>query len=584
MTTVTAILARPSRRLLGATLPRPATLYLALGVAAIGVYYLLPPDSRDILYVAIGASAVVAVYAASRQIDPERRLAWQLFAVGLMFEVTADAISSFYEVHLDREPPVPSTVDVFYLVGYPLIAAGILFLLGRRGGATTFVGALDTMIVFVAVATVQWIFFVEPQRHVDAGFDARLVGMAYPSMGVLFLVGLAQLLVGVRGRSTAYRLLIVSVALWIAADEVFGLNASGYTAGGWVDALWLGSYVVFGVAALAAAGETVPELAERRAVPRLTPARLTLLAAALFAVPVALAIDRLQPPRSHSFAAAIGASLIAGLVLVRLSGLVRIVDHARLDERRTRREAEDARALIEEQNIQLRELDRLKDEFVSSVSHELRTPLTSITGYVELLLDEAEDEQVRAHLRVVERNAGRLLALVSDLLFAARLQSGHLELDRDPVDVAALVADTVESARLRAEAGGIELTVRAEPIPPVEGERDRLVQLFDNLVSNAIKFTPAGGDVEIALAPAVGGGVSIEVSDTGIGIPEADRERLFERFFRSQAVLERHIPGTGLGLYISKAIVEAHGGRIAVRSEQGAGTTFLVELPAVRLD
>src|SRR5262249_6659783 len=159
---------------------------------------------------------------------------------------------------LNREPPVPSTVDAFYLVGYPLIAVGILLLLGRRGGATTFVGALDMMIVFVAVATVQWIFFVEPQRHVEAGFDARLVGMAYPSMGVLFLVGLAQLLVGVRGRSTAYRLLIVSVALWIAADEVFGLNASGYTAGGWVDALWLGSYVVFGVAALAAAGDTVP--------------------------------------------------------------------------------------------------------------------------------------------------------------------------------------------------------------------------------------------------------------------------------------------------------------------------------------
>ena len=172
---------------------------------------------------------------------------------------------------------------------------------------------------------------------------------------------------------------------------------------------------------------------------------------------------------------------------------MRIVDHARLDEREARREAEDARALIEAQNAQLRELDRLKDEFVSSVSHELRTPLTSITGYVELLLDEVEDEQTRAHLRVVERNAGRLLALVSDLLFAARLQSGHLELSRDPVDLAELVADTVESARPRAEAGGVELRVTAGAIPPVEGERDRLGQLFDNLVSNAIKFTPAGG-------------------------------------------------------------------------------------------
>jgi signal transduction histidine kinase len=120
-----------------------------------------------------------------------------------------------------------------------------------------------------------------------------------------------------------------------------------------------------------------------------------------------------------------------------------------------------------------------------------------------------------------------------------------------------------------------------EPVPLVPGEAARLAQLLDNLVSNAIKFTPSGGSVVVAVAPR-DGFACIEVSDTGIGIPEAERERLFERFFRSQTALERQIQGTGLGLYISKAIVESHGGRIGVQSREGEGTTFVVELPTVQ--
>ena len=135
--------------------------------------------------------------------------------------------------------------------------------------------------------------------------------------------------------------------------------------------------------------------------------------------------------------------------------------------------------------------------------------------------------------------------------------------------------------RPEAEAAEVDLRVHeAEMIPEIEGERDRLAQLFDNLLSNAIKFTPRGGRVDISLGGSNGKAV-IEVSDTGIGISEEERLHLFERFFRTQVVLDRQIPGTGLGLYISKAIVEAHGGRIGVHSLEGLGTTFVVELPTV---
>jgi signal transduction histidine kinase len=144
-----------------------------------------------------------------------------------------------------------------------------------------------------------------------------------------------------------------------------------------------------------------------------------------------------------------------------------------------------------------------------------------------------------------------------------------------------LIGEAVEEAKPRAESAGIALVASCNGELIVDGEPTRLAQLLDNLVSNAIKFTPTAGRVEVRAA-AVDGIVHIDVSDTGIGIAEQDRTRLFERFFRSQGALEREIQGTGLGLYISKAIVEAHAGRIGVASVEGAGTTFAVELPAAR--
>jgi len=237
-----------------------------------------------------------------------------------------------------------------------------------------------------------------------------------------------------------------------------------------------------------------------------------------------------------------------------------------------------------------REAERMKDEFSALVSHELRTPLTSIIGYLELLRSDADAEadggdpaarQRAQFLAVVDRNARRLLRLVGDLLFVAQVEAGSLSLDEGDVDLDAVARESVEAAAPRARDGGVELTLESEPVPLVRGDRDRLAQALDNLVSNAIKFTPDGGRVTVRLMREDDRAV-LEVQDAGIGISQADLEQLFQRFFRTQRATSAAIPGVGLGLTIAQAIVRGHEGHISVQSMDGQGTTFRIELPLHR--
>jgi signal transduction histidine kinase len=253
-----------------------------------------------------------------------------------------------------------------------------------------------------------------------------------------------------------------------------------------------------------------------------------------------------------------------------------------------RKQAErDREALLtqtQEQNERLRKLDRMKDEFIALVSHELRTPLTSICGYLELLLQddvmvELPETQL-SWLEVIDRNAERLLRLVEDLLLTAQASAGNLALEQGELDIAAIIDQAVQASGPVAAARGIELTCSTESLPAANGDRLRIGQVIDNLVSNALKFTPAGGTVGVR-AYSHASAVRIEVADTGIGISEDEQGQLFERFFRTARAQEEAIPGVGLGLSISKAIIEAHNGRISVRSLEGVGTTFFVDLPAI---
>ena len=227
------------------------------------------------------------------------------------------------------------------------------------------------------------------------------------------------------------------------------------------------------------------------------------------------------------------------------------------------------------------ELARTKDEFLAMVTHELRNPLAAITGTASLLdeeLDELPPDEQRHYLRVIARNAERLSVMAEDLLDLARLESGQLAIDPTDTELCEIIRQALHAA----EAAGKDLTVTARLPQRLELYADpgRLRQVADNLVSNAVKYTPAGGSITVtARADDSGQKIVWTVADTGIGIPVAERPRLFRRFYRASTALDRRIPGTGLGLVIVRTIIERHHGSINLVEHPGPGTTFAIELP-----
>jgi two-component system sensor histidine kinase VicK len=229
-------------------------------------------------------------------------------------------------------------------------------------------------------------------------------------------------------------------------------------------------------------------------------------------------------------------------------------------------------------------LENMRKEFVANVSHELRTPLTSIKSYAETLLDGAVDDRESAmhFLSVINSEADRMTRLVKDLLQLSRLDNQQLQWNFEEISLVELVKSSVE--RMELEAGSrrqaLQCFVLGE-IPFIEADYGRLEQVVFNLLSNAIKYTPEGGTVTVYIGKIVND-VYFKVADTGIGIPDNDLPRIFERFYRVDKARSREMGGTGLGLAIAKEIVEAHGGAINITSQIGFGTEVTVQLPIRR--
>lgn len=562
-----------------------ASLVLALGVLGLPVYFVLPSDPHSALFTVYGVGgALLIVYGALRYLKGRHRLPWFLLAMGQFGFSIGDAIQNYYPNVFGQDAPFPGPNDVAYLAGYPFLAFGIYLLVRKLESVEGLYVYVDAALITFAFALVQWVFLIGP--YVDATDETafgKAVLMLYPALDVLLVAVLARFFVTPAWRTASYALLVPAVLLLVIADEIYVADIEGYVDGQWSDALWLMSYVLFAVAALAPSMRKLSVTRSVAVVPRLSPSRLGLFAAALVTAPIVLIIEIAGGAKVENlYLAAASAVALSALALVRIIGLVRGIQLLRVAEREARLEVERARARLAEQNEQLIAADRMKDEFIGMISHDLRTPLVSATGFLELLSDgdagELNDEQKR-YVGFVQRASDRLLRQIEDMLVAASLQAGRFALDREHVELAEIAEESVEGQRAVAASKGVELLLSVEPAPRVDADPLRLAQVVDNLLSNGIKFTPKGGTVNVRVLGA-GDHAVLEVSDSGIGIPDAEQAALFERFFRTSNAVERRIPGTGLGLYIVKSLVEAHGGVITLRSAAGEGTTFRVELPA----
>lgn len=229
-------------------------------------------------------------------------------------------------------------------------------------------------------------------------------------------------------------------------------------------------------------------------------------------------------------------------------------------------------------------LEMARREFVANVSHELRTPITTIKSYAETILDMAEEETPEmGFIKVIENEADRMTRIVTDLLTLSKLDNSTKVMDKKVFDLCELTKNVVDKLKINANNLGLTLTFNAQgDTKSFFGDRDRMEQVITNIVSNAIKYTPSGGKVEVVCGARYTEAF-VKVTDNGIGIPEKDLPRIFERFYRVDKARSRESGGTGLGLAIAKELVELHGGRIDLKSEEGKGTAVTITIPMINV-
>ncbi|MDQ4094978.1 MAG: HAMP domain-containing histidine kinase [Actinomycetota bacterium] len=283
--------------------------------------------------------------------------------------------------------------------------------------------------------------------------------------------------------------------------------------------------------------------------------------------PIVVGLVRVLGERAGLYPTAFGVTLVTIVSVIVLVILVMsiAVTIDRLDAERDRA------------NADLALLNRAQRHFVAGASHELRTPLTSIMGYLELVEESGDlTTEQRDALRVVDRNTTRLYRLVDSLL--QMLRRGERSSETTSLEMATLAQEAVESAKLLAESREVELLLDVRDRGAIRGDSEQLSQALDNLISNALKFSRSGGRVTVTVDK-VDGFVSCAVRDSGIGISQSDQERLFDTFFRAQDAKDKGIEGSGLGLSITRTIIEKHGGEVSVSSQVGHGSTFSIRLP-----
>jgi signal transduction histidine kinase len=531
-----------------------------------GIYFLFPAGGtvQFVLYGIFGGASVLSIAFGIRRYRPRPVLPWVVFETGVLAFVIGDVLLDIY-----TNWTTPSPADWFYLAAYPMFAATVVMLIVSTGTHRRVGAVVDALVVTLAFALFEWVFVMAPALAASGPLGPRVVlGVLYPAMDIVLIGAAVGYFVSPNWRTPAFALLLVGLLTQLVGDTAVGLAAPSFSVGSWSDWPFMASYIFWGAAALH------PSMRELGRPPtnvetRVSRLRVFVLGCALLSFPAVRVIADVRHKPVGVWVVAALSALVAIVVIGRMSGMLGSLDRARKQ--------------LTGQNEELRRADRLKDEFIALVSHDLRTPLTSIIGYVELALDEDGaaplDDERRRYLEVVARSSDRLLRLVDDLLLAARLQSGRFVLNVEDADLAATAAEALDEMHARAERKNVSLFLASDGPIRIECDRRRLLQLLDNLIGNAVKFTPEGGRIELRVERTLDG-AAMEVHDTGVGIAPGEEERIFDRFYRSPTAVADQVPGTGLGLFIARAVAERHGGTLVARRRDGGGSVFRVELPA----
>ena len=503
----------------------------------------------------------------------ERRLAWLLLGAAALAWGLGNVAWTYLELWsqrdvpaAEREIPFPSLADAGYVLLLPLAAAALLVMvIGTTQAATRLRTFLDGLLITSALLFASWVVFLEDIvafAATQTGALAQGLSLIYP-IGDIFLLGLL-LLVASRSppqvRRTMAFLGAALLAITIADAGFWYYVARGtYTTGAWTDPGWLIGFLLIGYAALRPIPVVPTDTAPR---PGLW---LSALPLAPFVVSTGLAVVvQVQRGALPPFLFW-NAIVVVGVLALRQ--FVMVWENLQL-----RRETEAALERVQEAH-------RHRTHLLHTITHDLQNPLSPIQIQLRLLEGHGS-EDLRRRLGIVGRNVEQIKRLVADLSDVAKLQDRRLVVVRAPMDLADTVRDVADSFRPLAADRGVDLSMETAPELPIDGDAIRLRQVLANLVSNAIKFTPKEGRI-IVRGAADATRVVVEVVDTGRGLDRDEAARLFQPFSQVHRPGEAAERGTGLGLFISRGLAEAHNGALTVSSVgHGHGSTFRLELPA----